>query len=174
MIPTLDFSSFTSKETVPPKAQHVLASVLFSKIVKDMEVNFQLTTRQKAVFGYLQAPHAHNFLLAISIEGLGQHMSPVEYRNIPKYCLMIPLFPTDEICPVCRKACQDRFGKHTGHCQELPCFKYIHDFVPDVLFDVFKRAGVSTKKRGTCELLDWPLGGRSALKSADIFVYGWV
>jgi hypothetical protein len=104
MIPTLDFSNFTSKDTVPPKAQHVLASALFSKIVKDMEVNFQLTTRQKAVFGCLQATHAQDFLLAIPIEGLGQHMSPVEYRTILKYRLMIPLFPADEGC----KACLDR------------------------------------------------------------------
>ncbi|MCI32890.1 hypothetical protein A2U01_0054104, partial [Trifolium medium] len=37
MIPIFDFSRFTSKDTVSPKAQHVLASVLFSKIVKDME-----------------------------------------------------------------------------------------------------------------------------------------
>jgi hypothetical protein len=48
MIPTFDFSSFTSKDIVPPKPQHVLASALFSKIVEDMEVNFQLTTRQKS------------------------------------------------------------------------------------------------------------------------------
>ncbi|KAF5794491.1 hypothetical protein HanXRQr2_Chr08g0328661 [Helianthus annuus] len=34
--------------------------------------------------------------LAIPIDGLGQHMSPVEYRTILKYRLMIPLFPVDE------------------------------------------------------------------------------
>jgi hypothetical protein len=37
-IPTFDFSNFASKDIVPPKAQHVLASVLFGKIVKDVEV----------------------------------------------------------------------------------------------------------------------------------------
>jgi hypothetical protein len=34
MIPAFDFSSFTIKDTVPPKVQHVLASALFSKIVE--------------------------------------------------------------------------------------------------------------------------------------------
>ncbi|MCH83563.1 auxilin-like protein, partial [Trifolium medium] len=68
MIPTFDFSNFTSKDTVPVKIQHVLAS----------------------------AVHAQDFLIAIPIEGLGQYMSPIEYRTILKYRLMIPIFPVDE------------------------------------------------------------------------------
>jgi hypothetical protein len=44
-IPTFNLSSCTSKDTVPPKGHYVLASAMFSKIVEDMEVNFQLTTR---------------------------------------------------------------------------------------------------------------------------------
>jgi hypothetical protein len=76
-IPDFDFSNFASKDTVPTKAQHVLASVLFGKIVQDIETDFDMTTRQKAVFGCLKAAHAQDFLLAIPIDGLGQHMSPV-------------------------------------------------------------------------------------------------
>jgi hypothetical protein len=53
MILTFDLSSFTSKDTVPHKAQHPLASGLFSKIVQDMEVNSNMTIRKKAVFGCL-------------------------------------------------------------------------------------------------------------------------
>jgi hypothetical protein len=95
MIPTFDLSSFASKDTVPHKAQHTLASGLFSKIVQDMEVNFKMTIRQKAVFGCLRASHAQDFLLAIPIDGLGQHMSPVEYHTILRHRLMIPLFLID-------------------------------------------------------------------------------
>jgi len=98
-----------------------------------MEVKFDMTTRQNTIFGCVQAAHAQDFLLAIPIDGLGQHMSPVEYRTILRYRLMFPLFLIDEVCPVCRKACLDTFG-------ELPDFKYIHDFVKDVLFDIFRRA----------------------------------
>jgi len=57
-IPNFDVSIFTIKDTVPPKAQHVLASVLFSKIVQHMEVKFDNTTRQKTIFGCLQVAHA--------------------------------------------------------------------------------------------------------------------
>ncbi|KAK2421138.1 hypothetical protein QL285_031796 [Trifolium repens] len=108
------------------------------------------------------------------IEGLGQHMSLVKYRTILKYRLMIPLFPADKVSPVCRKACLDRFGEHAVHCRELPGIKYRHDFVRDVLFDFFKRAGISVKKEAPVNFLTDPLEGRSTLRSADILVYGWV
>jgi hypothetical protein len=117
------------KDIVPLKAQNVLARVLFSKIVEDMEVKFNMTTRQKTVFGCLQAAHAQDFLLAIPIDGLGQHMSQVEYGTILKYRIMIPLFSIDDVCRVCRKVCLDKFGEHTVHCKELSGFKYRHGFV---------------------------------------------
>ncbi|KAJ0771049.1 putative exostosin [Helianthus annuus] len=173
-IPSFDFSGFTNKDTAPPKAQHALASALFSKIVHEIEVQFNLTVRQKAVFECLRAPHAQDFLLAIPIDGLGQHMSPVEYRTILKYRLMIPLFPVDEVCPVCHKACLDSFGEHAIHCRELPGFKYRHDLVRDVLFDIFRCAGISAKKEAPVNFLTDPLEGRSTLRPADILVFGWV
>nr|GEX28225.1 hypothetical protein [Tanacetum cinerariifolium] len=42
-------------------------------------------------------------------------MSPLEYRTILKYRLMILLFSFDVICPVCRKACLGFFGEHAVH-----------------------------------------------------------
>ncbi|KAJ0759599.1 putative exostosin [Helianthus annuus] len=159
-IPSFDFSGFTNKDTAPPpKAQHALASALFSKIFHEIEVQFDLTVRQKSVFECLRAPHAQDFLLAIPIDGLGQHMSPVEYRTILKYRLMIPLFPVDE---------------HAVHCRELPVFKYRHDLVRDVLFDIFRCAGISVKKEAPVNFLIDPLEGRSTLRPADILVFGWV
>ncbi|GKC77653.1 putative reverse transcriptase domain-containing protein [Tanacetum coccineum] len=83
-IPSFNFNGFTNKDTVPSKAQQTLANVLFSEMVKDMEVHFDMTMRQNAVFECLRGPHAHDFLLAIPIDRLGQHMSPVEYRTILK------------------------------------------------------------------------------------------
>ncbi|XP_076885642.1 uncharacterized protein LOC143535209 [Bidens hawaiensis] len=67
------------------------------------EVKFDLSPRQKALFECLRSPRAQDFLSVIPIEGLGQHMSALEYRTILKYRLMIPLFPVDEPCPVCHK-----------------------------------------------------------------------
>ncbi|MFS7995492.1 hypothetical protein Hanom_Chr12g01118541 [Helianthus anomalus] len=58
-------------------------------------------------------------------------MSAIEYRVILKYRLMILMYPKDEICPICCKACVDKYGEHTVHCKELPWFKYRHDWVQD-------------------------------------------
>ncbi|GKB65841.1 hypothetical protein Tco_0927253 [Tanacetum coccineum] len=100
-------------------------------------------------------------------------MSALEYRTILKYRLMIPLFPVDEPCPVCRKVCLDSFGEHAVHCKELPGFKYRHDLVRDVLYDVLKRAGISSRKEAPTNFLTDPLEGRSTLRPADILVFGW-
>ncbi|MCI11809.1 auxilin-like protein, partial [Trifolium medium] len=86
-----------------------------------------MTTRQKAIYGCLKAAHAQDFLIATPINGLGQHMSPLEYLTILGYRPMIPLFSMDEACPICRKACLDTFGEHASHCRELSDFKYRHD-----------------------------------------------
>lgn len=172
-LPEFDLSGFSNKDTVPPKAQNVLACALFSEIVKSLGVSFDLSPRQKAVVECLRAPRAQNFLTVIPIEGLGQHMSALEYRTILKYRLMIPLFPVDEPCPVCRKVCLDSFGEHAVHCKELPGFKYRHDLVRDVLYDVLKRAGISSKKEAPVNFLTDPLEGRSTLRPADILVFGW-
>ncbi|GKE13515.1 hypothetical protein Tco_1417066 [Tanacetum coccineum] len=118
----------------------------FDFSVKDIEVHFDMTMRQKVVFECLRAPHAQNFLLAIPIYELDQHMSPVKYRTILKYRLMIPLFPVDVICPVCRKTYLDSFGKHAVHRKELPGFKYRHDRVRDVLFDICRLVEISANK----------------------------
>ncbi|GKD97734.1 camphene synthase [Tanacetum coccineum] len=99
----------------------------FREMMKDMEVHFDMTVRHKAVFECLRAPHAQDFLLAIPIYGFGQHMSPVEYRTILKYRLIIPLFPVDAICPVCRKTRLDSFVEHAVHCKEISDFKCHHD-----------------------------------------------
>ncbi|GJY70855.1 putative reverse transcriptase domain-containing protein [Tanacetum coccineum] len=118
-LPEFDLSGFSNKDT-PPKAQNVLACALFSEIVKNLGVSFDLSPRQKAVVECLRAPRAQNFLTVIPIEGLGQHMSALEYRTILKYRLMIPLFLVDEPCPVCRKVCLDSFGPLEGRSTLRP------------------------------------------------------
>lgn len=128
---------------------------------------------QKTVFDCLRAPHAQDFLIVVPIEGLGQCMSTGEYRSTLKYSLMIPLFPEDEPCPVCKKACLDNFGEHALHCKELPGFKYRHDLVRDMLFDVLKRAGIAAKKEAPVYFLTDPNDRRSSLQPADVLVFGW-
>ncbi|GJW87527.1 hypothetical protein Tco_0162867 [Tanacetum coccineum] len=156
------------------RAQQTLASALFSEMVKDIEAYFDMIVRQKAVFECLRAPHAQDFLLAILIDGLDQHMSPVEYRTILKYRLMIPLFLVDAICLVFRKAYLDSFGEHAIHCKELSGFKYQHDMVRDVLFYICRHAGISAKKEAPVNFLTDLSDERSTLRPADVLVFGWV
>jgi hypothetical protein len=66
------------------------------------------------------------------------------------------MIPIDEVCHVCRKACLGKFGKHAVHCRELPDFKYRHDFVRDVIFDIFRRARVSVKNEAPVNFLTDP------------------
>ncbi|GJY46017.1 hypothetical protein Tco_0435080 [Tanacetum coccineum] len=101
-------------------------------------------------------------------------MSPVEYRTILKYPLMIQLFSIDAICPVCRKSCLDSFGEHAVHCKELSEFIYRHDMVRDVLFDIYRRARISAKKEAPANFLTDPSDGRSTLRRTDFSVFGRV
>ncbi|KAK2371976.1 hypothetical protein QL285_073166 [Trifolium repens] len=139
-----------------------------------MEVGFSMTIREKTIFGYLKATHAQDLLLAILIDGLLQHISPFEYRTILRYRLMILLFPTDEVCSVCRNACLDTFGEQATHCRELPGFKYKHNLVRDVIYNIFRRARIFVKKEAPVNFLTDPQEGRSTLHPTNVLVYGWV
>ncbi|GKE49322.1 hypothetical protein Tco_1480580, partial [Tanacetum coccineum] len=48
-----------------------------------------------------------------------------------------------------------------------------HDLVRDVLYDVLKRAGISSKKEALVNFLTDPLEWRSTLRPTDILVFGW-
>ncbi|GJU72051.1 mutator type transposase [Tanacetum coccineum] len=84
-------------------------------------------------------------------------------------CLSICHFEADA-----REACLDSFGEHVVHCKELPGFKYLHDMVRDILFDICRRARISVKKEAPMNFLTDPSDGRSTLRPADILVFGWV
>ncbi|MFS7939429.1 putative exostosin [Helianthus anomalus] len=98
-------------------------------------------------------------------------MSTLEYRAILKYWLMIPMYSEDETCLTCRKACMDKYGEHAVHCKELPGFKYRHDLVRDVLWDILRRAGISAKKEAPVNFFTGPMEGRSPLRPADLLVF---
>lgn len=80
-----------------------------------MDVKFDITTRLEEIFICMEATHARDFILYILIEWLDQDMSQIKYYNILRYRLMIPLFPIDDIFPICRKTCLDTFWEHVTH-----------------------------------------------------------
>jgi hypothetical protein len=50
----------------------------------------------------------------------------------------------------------------------------MHDFVRDVLCDIFQRAEVSVKKEAHVNFLTDPQERRLTLRLADVLVYGWI
>ena len=56
------------------------------------------------------------------------------------------------------------FRKHVIHCKELPIFKYRHDFISEVLFDIETLVNFLTD----------PHEGISTLRPTNILVYEWV
>lgn len=96
-----------------------------------------------------------------------------EYRIILRYRLMIPKFSIDEVCLVRRKTYLNNFGEHVVRCNKVSGFKYRHDYVRDVLFDLFRRAGVPMKTEASVNFLTNPLDRISKLKHADNMVYRW-
>lgn len=101
-------------------------------------------------------------------------MSLVEYHTILKYYFMISLFPNDDVCLICRKVCLDTFEGHTVNPRELPSFKYWHNFVRNVLFDMFQQAGVSAKNDVPMNFMMTPKRGSMTLMPTNIFVNGCV
>ena len=87
---------------------------------------------------------------------------------------MILLFSIDEVCPIWSKMCRDTFEEHAVLRKEFSGFKYIHEFVRDDFFGIFRRTEVSMKKEAPVNFLTDPLDRRSTLRHADVMVYGRV
>ncbi|GKC03514.1 putative reverse transcriptase domain-containing protein, partial [Tanacetum coccineum] len=64
--------------------------------------------------------------------------------------------------------------EHAVHYKELSGFKYRHDMVRDVLFDICTHAGISAKKEAPVNFLTDLSDGRSTLRLANVLVFGWV
>jgi len=66
------------------------------------------------------------------------------------------------------------FREHTIHCKVILGYRYIHDFVRDVLLDILRRAGLSVKNETHVNFLLDPLGERLTLRPTDVMVYGCI
>ncbi|GJV51016.1 putative reverse transcriptase domain-containing protein [Tanacetum coccineum] len=114
-IPRFDFSGFTNKDNT------------------------------KAVFECLRAPHSQDFLLAIPIDGLGQHMH-----------VLIPLG-----------------NMLLGFDNQLTNYHYEYAADMDIVW--CRRAGISANKEGPVNFLTDASDGRSTLRpAANALVFGWV
>lgn len=59
---------------------------------------------------------------------------------------MNSLFLINENCSIGRKTCIDTFMGHKIHFNKLIDFKYRHDIVSDVTFDIFQQTRITMKK----------------------------
>ncbi|GKA33126.1 hypothetical protein Tco_0719493 [Tanacetum coccineum] len=75
---------------------------------------------------------------------------------------------------VASRACLDSFEEYAVHCKELPSFKYRHDMVREVLFDICSHARIFAKKVAHVNFLTDPSDEGSTLRPADVLVFGWV
>ncbi|GJV58256.1 hypothetical protein Tco_1459261 [Tanacetum coccineum] len=107
--------------------------------------------------------------------GHGQHIVTDEYRIILKLTSHDSnYFPFIGYALYVARHVWIPFGNIAVHCKELPRFKYRHDMVRDVLFDICKRVGISAKKEAHVNFLTDPSDERSTLKPAKVLIFGWV
>jgi hypothetical protein len=113
-----------------------------------------LTIRQKTIFRcFCRLPMFKIFFSYLNRWFRPTYVPDKVSYYILKYRMMISLFSIDEVCCVCQKACLDRFEEHVVYCRELSGFKYKHDLVRDVLFDVFRCAWISSTKEAPVNFL---------------------
>ncbi|PWA93661.1 hypothetical protein CTI12_AA068230 [Artemisia annua] len=93
-----------------------LAKCYFGVIEKDLVAKYSLSPRQLAILSCIRAPHAHDFLFIIPIDGLGQRMNHRQFRSVLCYRLAIPVFDEGSLCPSCNVHRMDQWGDHAVHC----------------------------------------------------------
>ncbi|PIA27072.1 hypothetical protein AQUCO_08300042v1 [Aquilegia coerulea] len=72
-----DLSILASKVTAPFKPQNTLVGAYYKNIAIGIDRDFDLSARQRVMIECLQTKHSKDFLIVISMEGLGQRMTAV-------------------------------------------------------------------------------------------------
>ncbi|GJZ08988.1 putative reverse transcriptase domain-containing protein [Tanacetum coccineum] len=120
--------------------------------------------------------HSYDASLPIRFGGLGFGICGMDDDYVSALACLHDTIPSFDISGFTNKdtACLDSFGEHAIPCKELSGFKYRHDMVRDVLFDIFRRAGIFAKKEAPVNFLTDPSDGRFTLRPTDVLVFGWV
>lgn len=92
-------------------------------------MRFMLSDRQKVEMEGLQSEHTKVFLIAISMEGIGQRETHAICRAVFHFHLVMPLYVDTKMCSVWKKSYLDTFGYHAIQCRRYPVFKYFCDRV---------------------------------------------
>ncbi|ORY26748.1 hypothetical protein BCR33DRAFT_725977 [Rhizoclosmatium globosum] len=122
--------------------------------------------RHQALLQSFTQQHASSFLLALPMEGLHLVMSPVEYRAILRYRLLMPLYTGRRRCRHCEHV-MDLFGDHAFCCGGHSGSWSRHNFLRDTLAALVRQVGILCRENGEVRLPSssgdlWP---------ADLLVY---
>ncbi|ORY23253.1 hypothetical protein BCR33DRAFT_748486 [Rhizoclosmatium globosum] len=110
--------------------------------------------------------YASSFLLALPMEGLHLVMSPVEYRAILRYRLLMPLYTGRRRCRHCEHV-MDLFGDNAFCCGGHSGSWSRHNFLRGTLAALVRQVGILCRENGEIRLPSssgdlWP---------ADLLVY---
>jgi hypothetical protein len=129
-----------------PQMMKTLAKCYFGVIEKDLVSKYSLSPRHVSILSCIRAPHAHNFLFTIPIDGLGQRMNHCQFRSVLCYRLTVPMFSEGSICPSCNVHRMDIWGDHAVHCSSEVGVKFRHNLVRDILVDICSKVGIMVRK----------------------------
>ncbi|XP_026391994.1 uncharacterized protein LOC113287446 [Papaver somniferum] len=142
----------------------------FEVVKKDMPSKFVMSERDTILWKSNRLDHAQDYLKAIPICGLNQTLGPRQFRAVVSYRLGVHIFNTIDGCACCKRK-MDVYGDHALHCASEVGIKFRHDFVRDVISDIFYKAGVAARKEVNLGLSS---DDGKDLKPVDILVYNWV
>ncbi|GJW38379.1 hypothetical protein Tco_0064224 [Tanacetum coccineum] len=159
------------REIDAPKLMKKMTDIYFTRVTKNAESTFSLSSRQMALWTSQREDHTSDWLRTIPIFGLGQTMNGKTYRCVLCYRLGIPLFSGSKPCLACSRVfAGDIYGDHVVSCAGIIGIKHRHNVVRDTLVDICYRSGISAGKEVDIGLD----GGRDKpLRPADILLYSW-
>ncbi|GKE45185.1 hypothetical protein Tco_1472469 [Tanacetum coccineum] len=88
-------------EIAAPKLIKKMADIYFTRVTKNADSTFSLSSRQMALWTSQRGDHTSDWLRTIPISGLEQTMNGKTYRCVLCYRLGIPLFSGSKPCSAC-------------------------------------------------------------------------
>ncbi|GKB71215.1 hypothetical protein Tco_0932627 [Tanacetum coccineum] len=159
-------------EIAAPKLMKKMTDIYFTRVAKDAESSFSLSTRQMALWLSQREEHTSDWLRVVPIFGLGQTMNGKTYRCVLCYRLGVPRFSVSKLCSACSKVfIGDVYGDHAVSCAGVIGIKHRHNAVRDTLVDICFRSGISAGKEVDIGLSG---DGDKALRHADILLINFM
>jgi hypothetical protein len=116
---------------------------------------------------------SHQWLLALPNGGLGQVMTPVEFRSALHFRLLIPMRNCSSLCDLCKKRDMDIFGYHALSCGGVGSRRTRrHNTVVDALYDISQGSGFHPTANAPVQCLETTVNNVTMLRPADLLIDG--